>query len=86
MSCGNHHDTPCVEVLSLMWVYLDQEIDEGHRIEITVHLQECPPCADHFTAEQLVQARLRRCCKEAATPQELRTSILAQIQAGIRSS
>ena len=43
MSCGNHHDVPCVEVLSLMWVYIDNEIDDSHRVEVTVHLQECPP-------------------------------------------
>ncbi len=86
MSCGNHHDVPCVEVLSLMWVYIDNEIDDGHRVEVTVHLQECPPCADHFTAEQIVQARIRRCCTEASTPEELRSRIVSQIQANLRSN
>ncbi|MSV75086.1 MAG: mycothiol system anti-sigma-R factor, partial [Actinobacteria bacterium] len=35
MSCGNPHATPCTEVLSLLYVYIDEEIDEVHRIEVT---------------------------------------------------
>ena len=31
MSCGDHHDTDCSEVLAEVWLFLDQECDQGRR-------------------------------------------------------
>lgn len=79
MSCGNPHATPCTEVRALVYVFLDGEIDEVHRVEVTTHLQECPPCERIFTRELVIKTRVRDACGEAA-PDVLRTRVIASIQ------
>ena len=80
MSCGNPHATPCTEVLSLLYVYIDDEIDEVHRIEVTTHLGECPPSVDSFTVERRLKTRLRDACMAEQVPDQVRSRIIAQIQ------
>ena len=80
MSCGNPHATPCTEVLSLLYVYIDDEIDEVHRIEVTTHLGECPPCVEHFTVERRLKIRLRDACMAEQVPDQVRSRIIAQVQ------
>ncbi|MFZ4485172.1 MAG: mycothiol system anti-sigma-R factor [Candidatus Nanopelagicales bacterium] len=80
MSCGNPHATPCTEVLSLLYVYIDDEIDEVHRIEVTAHLGECPPCVEHFSVERRLKARVRDACLAEQVPEQVRSRIIAQIQ------
>lgn len=80
MSCGNPHATPCTEVLSLIYVYIDDEIDEVHRIEVTTHLGECPPCVESYTVERRFKARLRDACLAEHVPDQVRSRIMAQIQ------
>ena len=80
MSCGNPHATPCTEVLSLLYVYIDDEIDEVHRIEVTTHLGECPPCVEHFTVERRLKTRIRDACMSEQVPDQVRSRIIAHIQ------
>ncbi|CAB4869005.1 MAG: mycothiol system anti-sigma-R factor [Actinobacteria bacterium] len=79
MSCGNPHQTPCTEVLSLITVYVDGEIDEVHQIEVTAHLHECPPCGDQFAVELRVKERVREACRCEPVPERLRSRIVAEI-------
>ena len=44
MSCGNHHETDCSEVLAEVWLFLDQECDGERRALLSKHLDECGPC------------------------------------------
>jgi mycothiol system anti-sigma-R factor len=80
MSCGNPHATECHEVLALVYVYIDDEIDEGHRVEVTAHLTECPPCSQEYAAERLMKARVCSSCGCEDAPTELRTRIVTEIQ------
>ena len=80
MSCGNPHATPCTEVLSLLYVYIDEEIDEVHRIEVSAHLGECPPCVEHFTVERRLKERVREACQAEPVPEQVRSRIIASIQ------
>lgn len=80
MSCGRHHDTPCSEVLSLTYVFIDGEIDEEHRMLVATHLTECPPCEGHFSIERRVQAMVRRCCETAAAPDSVRQRIVTELR------
>jgi mycothiol system anti-sigma-R factor len=79
MSCGNPHDTDCVEVIGLVYLYLDGEIDDPHRDEVRTHLDECGPCLRQFGIEQEVKALVARCCGSDAAPdglkQRLRTKL-----------
>lgn len=80
MSCGNPHATPCAEVRALVYVYLDGEIDEAHRIEVTAHLQECTPCEGIFARELVIKTRVREAHGAGSAPEALRTRVVAAIQ------
>lgn len=79
MSCGNPHEMPCVEVRSMMYLYIDNEVDEMHYLSITTHLTECPPCEEIITAERSMLALVKRSCVCPPAPEELRVKIVSQI-------
>lgn len=81
MSCGNHHATPCTEVLSLVYVYIDDECEETKSIEVTTHLEECGPCAEIVRVQRVIKARVKSSCECAEAPETLRTSIVTSIRA-----
>lgn len=80
MSCGNHHATPCTQVQSLVYVYIDNEIDAVRRVEVTTHLQECPPCAEIFLYEETIKLRVSKCCGGTQAPESLRATVSTQIR------
>ena len=79
MSCGSPHETPCSEVLALVFLYIDDEIDEQHRLQVTTHLSECPPCEGEYAVERRVRSLVQRCCQEPA-PASVRERIVMQIR------
>jgi mycothiol system anti-sigma-R factor len=81
MSRGNHHATPCTEVLSLVYVYIDNECEEMKSIQVTTHLEECGPCAEIVRIERVIKSRVKSSCECAEAPETLRTSIVTTIRA-----
>lgn len=81
MSCGDHHDTDCSEVLAAVYNFLDGEIEDGDRQVIRVHLDECSPCLRQFGIEQEVKALVARCCGSDRAPETLRIKIMTRITA-----
>ena len=85
MSCGEIHETPCVEVLNAADLLIDGEIREISQVRaIEVHLQECPPCQSEIDHERRMHQMLhdiltRSCCETA--PQELHDQIAMQLVA-----
>jgi mycothiol system anti-sigma-R factor len=82
MSCGNPHEVPCQEVLHSLVLFIDHEIEDQQQVhKIEVHFQECPPCKEELTHEQLVLQNLKqllsRSCNESA-PEKLHEKISAQ--------
>ena len=80
MSCGNPHSTPCPEVLSWVYDFLDGEIDDQHRAIVVAHLDECPPCLQQYSLEKMVKALVQRSCCQETAPAELRVRVVARIQ------
>ena len=78
MSCGNHHDTDCKDVLDRVYEYLDGELDAHDLAVIRQHLDECGPCLRQYDLDEAVKALVRRSCHEAA-PEQLRLRILTRI-------
>jgi mycothiol system anti-sigma-R factor len=72
MSCGEPHETDCHDVLAEVYLYLDLECDEGRRLIIRSHLDECSPCLREYGIEQEVKALVARCCGGETAPVELR--------------
>ncbi len=84
MSCGNHHELACTEVLHAIVLYIDREIEDAanmHAIEL--HIEECPPCAARTAQEAFINRQLKsllnRSCREEASEQ-LRANVNAMIQ------
>ncbi|MGI9196595.1 MAG: mycothiol system anti-sigma-R factor [Candidatus Nanopelagicales bacterium] len=80
MSCGSPHATPCAEVLSWVYDFLDGEIDERSRALVVAHLDECPPCLQQYSLEKAVKALVHRSCCQESAPAELRVRVIARIQ------
>ena len=48
MSCGEHHDVDCGEILQRVYVFIDNELEDASTDEIRQHLEECAPCLDEY--------------------------------------
>jgi mycothiol system anti-sigma-R factor len=69
----------CGDALSLVYDYLDQEIDTAMAQAIAGHLQDCPGCAEQYRLEQMVKALVQRTCCEDRAPESLRVRVVARI-------
>ena len=79
MSCGNHHEIPCSQVVRAMWLYLDNEPAGVDRSLIDAHLAECMPCASHSAIEAQFKALLARALCVEPAPDRVRSRVQAQI-------
>ena len=78
MSCGNHHETPCSEVIDRVYEFIDGELPGADCAKIKHHLEECGPCLREYGIEEEVKSLVRRSCSDPA-PVELRAKILLRI-------
>ncbi|MGI8679024.1 MAG: mycothiol system anti-sigma-R factor [Jatrophihabitans sp.] len=72
-------DIDCDAVLNDVYLYLDQETDEGLRNRIRQHLDACGPCLKQFGLEQDVRALVSRCCGSDRAPASLHERIRVRI-------
>ena len=79
MSCGNHHDTDCREVLDRVYEYLDGEMNPSDLTKIRVHLEECSPCLRQYDLDEALKALIRRSCACEPAPASLRERIMLRI-------
>jgi mycothiol system anti-sigma-R factor len=79
MSCGNHHQTPCNEVLEAVYFYLDNEECLIERTLIQHHLDECTPCHSEFGLEEMLKIMISRACGSEPAPSAIYQRIVAQI-------
>ncbi len=79
MSCGDHHDTDCGEVLDRVYSYLDGELDDTRCADIKQHLDECGPCLQEYGLEQVVKQLVAKHCGCDPVPEDLRSKVLTRI-------
>lgn len=80
MSCGKPHETPCRDVLSAVFLYLDHELNESTQLQaIEVHLQECPPCGQQYDVERRLHELVMRCCSDVEAPATVRQRVIQRI-------
>jgi mycothiol system anti-sigma-R factor len=79
MSCGNHHETPCHDVLQRAFEYLDGELADLDCSKIRQHLDECVSCLQEYHRDEELKALIRRSCGCEAAPEQLRTRIRASL-------
>ena len=80
MSCGEHHETDCSEVLAEVWLFLDHECDAKRRELLEKHLDECSPCLEQFGIEEHLKVLLARKCGGEHAPDSLKTRLRAEIR------
>ncbi|MDD7940055.1 mycothiol system anti-sigma-R factor [Actinomycetospora lutea] len=81
MSCGDHHETDCSEVLAEVWLLLDHECDEARDAQLRRHLDECGPCLARYGLEEKVKTLLSRSCRGEHAPAGLHQRLREQIRA-----
>lgn len=79
MSCGNHHDKDCAEVLVELYRFVDHELDDASAADIQQHLDECGPCLQQHELDMIVQRLVARSCFDRA-PQPLRDRVLLSLR------
>ena len=80
MSCGDHHDTPCSEVLEYVSAYLDGEVTEHDHAKFASHFDECAPCLQEAGVYQEVKLLIARSCGGDPCPEQVRSKVLASIR------
>ena len=93
MSCGNHHETDCSEVLAEVWLFLDQECDKDRRALLAQHLDECGPCLAEYGIDEKLKRLLASKCGGDVAPdglkarlrQQIRVAVLEQAQVTVES-
>ncbi|MGQ0840110.1 mycothiol system anti-sigma-R factor [Actinokineospora sp.] len=80
MSCGNHHETDCSDVLNEVWLFLDQECDPTRRSVLARHLDECSPCLERYGIEEHLKILLARKCGGDHATDEFRERLRASIR------
>jgi mycothiol system anti-sigma-R factor len=80
MSCGDHHDTDCSEVLAQVWLFLDHECDESRRSLLSQHLDECGPCLAEYGLDEKLKALLAAKCGGDRAPAGLKDRLRDQIR------
>ncbi|OLR90402.1 mycothiol system anti-sigma-R factor [Actinokineospora bangkokensis] len=80
MSCGGDHETDCSQVLSEVWLFLDNECDKGKRELLARHLDECSPCLEEYGIDEHLKALLSRKCGGDQAPDDFRARLRARIR------
>jgi mycothiol system anti-sigma-R factor len=83
MSCGNHHDTDCSEVLAEVWLFLDHECDQKRRALLAQHLDECAPCLSEYGIDEKLKRLLASKCGGEHAPAELKNRLRQQIRVAV---
>ncbi|NMH97240.1 mycothiol system anti-sigma-R factor [Pseudonocardia acidicola] len=80
MSCGDHHETDCSEVLAEVWLFLDHECDQSRRELLARHLDECAPCLAEYGLDEKLKTLLARKCGGEHAPDALKDRLRQQIR------
>jgi mycothiol system anti-sigma-R factor len=80
MSCGDHHDVGCGQVLAALDAFLDGEESAVERALIDQHLRECGPCLAEEQIERLVKVRVARAFGGEACSDRVRARIVTRIR------
>ncbi|GAA4844697.1 hypothetical protein GCM10023201_39660 [Actinomycetospora corticicola] len=83
MSCGNHHETDCDEVLAEVWLLLDHECGAERDAQLRRHLEECGPCLARYGLEEKVKTLLARTCGGERAPEELHQKLRERIRSTV---
>jgi mycothiol system anti-sigma-R factor len=67
MNCGD-----CKDKLDR---YLDRELSDTEMLELQLHLEGCPPCADNYDFQASLKRLVKVCCEQDKAPAALREKL-----------
>jgi mycothiol system anti-sigma-R factor len=77
---GGHGTTDCDEAVRELYSFLDGELTEERRYEISVHLDECGPCAEAAGFEAELRVVIASRCRDRV-PESLIERVAATLEA-----
>jgi mycothiol system anti-sigma-R factor len=80
VSCGDHHETDCSEVLNEVWLFLDNECDKGRKELLKQHLEECSPCLQEYGLDEHLKELLAKKCGGDQASAEFKERLRASIR------
>lgn len=83
MSCGDHHEANCADVLAEVWLFLDDECDGPRRALLSKHLDECGPCLAEYGLDEKLKKLLATKCGGEHAPEGLRHKLRQQIRVAV---
>jgi mycothiol system anti-sigma-R factor len=67
MNCGD-----CKEKLDR---YVDRELNNTEVLELKLHLESCPPCADQYDFQVHLKRLVKVCCDQDEVPPAFRAKL-----------
>jgi mycothiol system anti-sigma-R factor len=79
MNCGKPYETPCADVVSHVYFYLDGELGELDAAKVRQHLDECGPCLQEYGLEETVKRLVHKYGADGHVPTDLRAEVLRRL-------
>jgi mycothiol system anti-sigma-R factor len=80
VSCGDHHETDCSDVLNEVWLFLDDECDGERKALLKQHLDECSPCLQEYGLDEHLKELLAKKCGGDHASTEFKERLRATIR------
>ena len=55
--------------------YLDRELNNTEMLELQLHLEGCPPCADNYEFQASMKRLVKVCCEQDKAPEAFREKL-----------
>ena len=65
----------CTDCLEKLDQYLDRELTDSELAEVKRHLEDCPPCEDHYQLQVHMRRVVKVCCDQGVAPEQLRSRL-----------
>jgi len=73
---GEHvHEAECEDAVSILWEYLDGELDNVTMVRVREHLERCSPCLEAFDFHAELRHVVQHRCTESM-PSDVRGRLL----------
>ena len=74
----------CQRVSESMYLFFDDEMEEGALRSFRSHVEQCPPCAQRLAYTRKLLTLLREGCARRCAPPALRERIRVSLRAELR--
>ncbi len=65
----------CTDCLEKLDQYVDRELTDSELAEVRRHLEDCPPCEDHYQLQVHMRRVVKVCCDQGMAPEQLRSRL-----------